>query len=119
MDGQKSKLQRALEEKGEFIKHLPGEIQDILKGLSREYERTYKVYKKQEKALDDTDTDVTQATQNLSYLENKGNGLFREIMNYLIPDSKQDIAVPDKGARPGSASIRPPKPRGRRYTDNS
>lgn len=119
MDGHHRKLQRAREEKREFIEHLPGEVQEILKRLILEFEKTFKLYRKQEKALEETDADVTQGTQNLSYLENKGIRLFHEIMNILLPDSKQNTAVPDKGARPGSTSIRPPKPKGRKYTDNS
>jgi hypothetical protein len=118
MDVHNRKLQRAREEKREFIENLPGDIQDALKHLLQEFERTFKLYRKQEKALDDPAADVTQGTQNLSYLENKGIRLFHEIMNILAPESKQNSAVPDKGARPGSTSIRPAKPKSRRYTDN-
>jgi hypothetical protein len=119
MDLQKRKLDSVYDEKKELRKHLPKETQEVLRQFRLEYDNTYELYKKQERALNVADSDVTQGTQNLSYLEHKGNGLFREIMNILIPDSKVTTAVPDKGARPGSASIRPPKPRGRRYTDNS
>jgi hypothetical protein len=119
MDGHNRKLQRAREERREFIEHLPGEVQEILKRLIQEFEKTLKLYRKQEKALEDTDADVTQGAQNLAYLENKGIRLYSEIMNILAPDSKQNTAVPDKGARPGTVSIRPPKPKDRRYTDNS